>query len=108
LLGGRVLEFRSLNESTNLWWEFFDTIDQTVNLAPRGCGDLNYRKPIKISIQKASKDRRYLRENSSWEKPRGRERKFTIVKVKVNFTKFYCGYNILDPSLSFEENIYLY
>jgi len=76
---------------------FSDTIDCTVNLAPGGWGDLNYRKSIKISIQKASKDGRFLCWNSSWKKPWEGERIHYCQEVIVNFTELYYGYNLLDP-----------
>jgi len=50
---------------------FSDTIDQTVY---RGWGDLDYRKPIKISTQKASKNMRFLCENPIWKKNHNEER----------------------------------
>ena len=55
-----TLEFNSQWKHQFVVGVFFDTIDEPFNLASLGWGNLDYRKLIKISIQKASKDMRFF------------------------------------------------
>jgi len=111
LLGGEILSVGTQISMKTLicGGKFTDMIDRTVSIAPRGWGDLNYRKSIKISTQKPSKDGRFLRENPSWEKPL-EERMNSL--LSRSYSEFYRALLWLQSSRSHpfsrSRRVYLY
>ena len=68
--------------------EFSDTINQTVNLTPQAKGYLDYRVIIEDFNTVNKRRRRFLRENSNWEKSLRENREFAILSQRYNE---FCG-----------------
>jgi len=75
---------------------FRDTIDWTVSLAPQGWGDLDYRKPIKISTQKRAMIWDFYVKTQVEKNHKEKRENSLLSRSYSEFMELYCGYNFLD------------